>query len=75
VPPGADVFQDAPTTETASAAPGTCQWCRAELPIRENLNFCPFCGTDLKLVPCSECGEELEPEWRFCIACGTEVTD
>jgi len=73
VPPGVDVFQDAPTTDTAAAAVGACQWCRAELPVRENLNFCPFCGTDLKVVPCNECGEELEPEWRFCISCGTEV--
>jgi len=73
VPPGVDVFTDAPATDTGPAAPGACQWCRAELPVRENLNFCPFCGTDLKVVPCSECGEELDPEWRFCISCGTEV--
>jgi hypothetical protein len=73
VPPGVDVFQDAPATDAGPAAPGACQWCRAELPARENLNFCPFCGTDLKVVPCNECGEELDPEWRFCISCGTEV--
>ena len=71
VPPGVDVFQD--TSDTGAAAPGACQWCRAELPARENLNYCPFCGTDLKVVPCNECGEELDPEWRFCISCGTEV--
>jgi hypothetical protein len=72
VPPGVDVFaaRSAPAAASAAAA---CQWCRAELPVRENLNFCPFCGTDLKVVPCPECGEELEPEWRFCIACGVEV--
>lgn len=75
VPPGVDVFEDAPATDTTAPAPGACQWCRAELPTRENLNFCPFCGTDLKVVPCNECGEELEPEWRFCISCGTEVAD
>ena len=51
----------------------SCLWCRATLPERDNLNFCPFCGMDLKLVPCAGCGEELEPDWRFCIACGTEV--
>ena len=50
-----------------------CRWCRAELPQRGSLNFCPFCGTDVNVVPCSGCGEELEPEWRFCVACGTEV--
>lgn len=54
-------------------APETCRWCRAELPARATLNFCPFCGTDVHVVPCPECGEELDPEWRFCISCGAEV--
>ena len=72
VPPGVDVFQD-PTPSVPGTMRHACQWCRAELPARDNLNFCPFCGTDLKVVPCNECGEELEPEWRFCIACGAEV--
>lgn len=72
VPPGVDVFQDA-AADMTSASPTACLWCRAELPVRENLNFCPFCGTDLKVVPCNDCGEELDPDWRFCIACGTEV--
>ncbi|MHB1193425.1 MAG: zinc ribbon domain-containing protein [Longimicrobiales bacterium] len=57
----------------AHAVPDTCRWCRAELPPRANLNFCPFCGTDVHVVPCPGCGEELDPEWRFCISCGTEV--
>jgi hypothetical protein len=73
VPPGVDVFQDRTAREAPLPPPAGCQWCRAELPVRDNLNFCPFCGTDLKVVPCRECGEELEPEWRFCIACGVEV--
>jgi hypothetical protein len=72
VPPGVDVFQDA-SGDAPSAAPTACLWCRAELPTKENLNFCPFCGTDLKVVPCNDCGEELDPDWRFCISCGTEV--
>jgi hypothetical protein len=54
---------------------GTCVWCRAELPERANLNFCPFCGTDLKLVPCGACGEEIEPSWLFCASCGTKSGD
>ena len=75
VPPGVDVFQDASSDSKADTPrPESCQWCRAELPVRDNLNFCPFCGTDLKLMPCSECGEELELHWRFCINCGTEVS-
>lgn len=74
VPPGVDVFQNRmAATATGAATPGSCQWCRAELPARANLNFCPFCGTDLKVVPCGACGEELDPDWRFCISCGVEV--
>lgn len=67
---------DEPAGSTvASATEGdgdTCRWCRAPLPARDNLNFCPYCGTDVHAVPCAGCGEELEPEWRFCISCGTE---
>lgn len=61
--------------EDESGVPGgePCRWCRAELPERGKLNFCPFCGTDLKLVPCPSCREELDPDWRFCVSCGTEV--
>jgi hypothetical protein len=70
-PPGLDPFEARATGETSAPA---CPWCRAELPARDTLNFCPFCGTDLKVVPCRKCGEELEPSWRFCIACGTEVS-
>jgi hypothetical protein len=72
VPPGVDVFQE-PAPGAAPALQTACLWCRAELPVRENLNFCPFCGTDLKVVPCNDCGEELDPDWRFCISCGTEA--
>jgi len=50
-----------------------CQWCRAELPRREKLNYCPFCGTDLTLFPCPSCGDEVESGWRFCVSCGEEV--
>ncbi len=53
---------------------GACPWCRAELPRRTELNFCPFCGTDVKLIPCAACGEELEEGWRFCAACGSEAS-
>jgi len=75
VPPGAEVFPNGQAEAPPEGeARGSCLWCRAELPKRDNLNFCPFCGTDLKVVPCNECGQELEPEWRFCISCGTEVS-
>jgi hypothetical protein len=71
--PAPDEPLEAPAPE-AGAASESCRWCRAELPRKPNLNFCPFCGTDVHVVPCPACGEELEPEWRFCISCGAEVT-
>jgi hypothetical protein len=50
-----------------------CPWCREKLPQRPGVRFCPFCGSNVRLVPCPACGEELELNWRFCVACGTEV--
>lgn len=74
--------EDAPSAAGVGAAPSSgedrpeaCRWCRAELPKRPDLNFCPFCGTDVHVVPCPGCGQELESEWRFCISCGTEVPE
>lgn len=63
-----DVASAGASAETDDA----CRWCRAELPKRDNLNYCPFCGQDVRVVPCPSCGEAMEPEWRFCIACGAE---
>lgn len=76
-PSDASTSEPTPTPEASgptSAGDGACAWCRAELPSREGVNFCPFCGTDLKLVPCPACGEEVEPGWRFCATCGTEAS-
>ena len=72
---GDESAQEASESESESdREPQTsCRWCRADLPERGTLSFCPFCGTDVRLVPCPGCGGELEPEWRFCAACGTEV--
>lgn len=51
-----------------------CRWCGETLPTgRSALRFCPQCGHDVRAIPCPACGEELEPGWRFCIACGEEV--
>lgn len=50
-----------------------CPWCREALPQQARVRFCPFCGSNVQLVPCPSCGEELRLNWRFCIACGTEV--
>ena len=69
-----DAPQSTPEAAVTAHDDGTaCAWCRQVLPDRPNLNFCPFCGTDMRIVPCGSCGEALEPGWRFCIACGTEV--
>lgn len=59
--------------DSGDAAPETCPWCRENLPRRGGVKFCPFCGSNVQMVPCPECGEELELNWRFCVACGTEV--
>ncbi len=53
--------------------PEACPECDAELPDRDNLRFCPFCGTNVFLLPCRSCGEVLERGWNYCLACGTAV--
>ncbi len=50
-----------------------CHWCREDLPARESIHFCPFCGSDLRPSPCRECGEAMEARWQFCPSCGTDV--
>ena len=59
--------------QAGERAPGSCAWCGEDLPRRQIVNYCPFCGANLHWVPCANCGEEMEPGWRFCVACGTEV--
>lgn len=101
VPPGVDIFADAPASGTHAAAGmdpvesagesgvirpplapefveepaagARCRSCSEALPARDGMNFCPFCGSDLRVVSCASCGAELEPEWRFCAACGAEA--
>ncbi len=81
------VEEEAPSPaepDAAAAAPGAtapeataptetdpCRACGEPLPDRDEVNFCPFCGTDLRIVPCASCGTTLEPAWRFCPSCGT----
>ena len=52
-----------------------CRWCREALPACESVNYCPFCGSDLRPSPCQECGEAMEARWHFCISCGADVRD
>jgi len=76
-PPLAPEYVEAPGSNGDEvgqpAIDGVCVWCRSRLPDRENLNFCPFCGTDRTLIPCASCGEEVESDWLYCGMCGTEV--
>lgn len=65
------VSQEEPSEEDSA---GTCLWCREQLPDRQDLRFCPFCGSSVDVRPCPECGAEVESDWIFCIACGTEAT-
>jgi hypothetical protein len=67
-------FAESPLAEGEDRPPfEACPWCRESLPQRGGVKFCPFCGSNVQLVPCPACGEELELNWRFCIACGMEV--
>ena len=53
-----------------------CHWCRETLPACELVNYCPFCGSDVRPSPsCQECGEAMEARWHFCISCGADVRD
>lgn len=47
-----------------------CSGCAAALPPGRDVRFCPFCGLRLRTVECRQCGETVEPEWRYCPACG-----
>ena len=68
------VEEEMEPVEPESDSSDNCPWCRENLPDRRGVKFCPFCGSNVRLVPCPECGEELELKWRFCIACGTEIS-
>lgn len=54
----------------AAARAGRCLFCDSNLPPGRAIRFCPFCGADQTLRPCAACGEPVEPDWAFCIACG-----
>ena len=51
------------------ARPG-CQYCGQSLPEDRTVHFCPHCGQNLLARRCAACSAELEPGWKFCVACG-----
>lgn len=63
---------DGPTP--SAPPPSECPDCTRSLPAREGLRFCPFCGTNVFVTACGECGEVLERDWAFCVACGTSTS-
>jgi predicted RNA-binding Zn-ribbon protein involved in translation (DUF1610 family) len=60
-----------PEAETVprSSRPG-CRYCGQELPEDRQVHFCPSCGQNLLARRCAACSAELEPGWKFCVACG-----
>ncbi len=69
-----DVAEPAPTV-TPAADESACGACGGTLPSTRAAHYCPFCGRDLQALACTSCGSELESRWRFCLTCGTAVTD
>jgi hypothetical protein len=62
--------REAPRSETNGHG---CAFCDSSLPSGRAVRFCPFCGADQSKRPCPSCGETLEPDWAYCIACGTHA--
>jgi hypothetical protein len=58
-----------PGVGTKAARPG-CKYCGQALPHGREVRFCPHCGQDLAMLRCGACSAELEPGWKFCVACG-----
>jgi hypothetical protein len=65
--------QEDDVMEMKAAPAAHCAYCDSKLPPNRQLRYCPFCGADQSMQPCPSCGEALEPDWAFCIACGTAV--
>ena len=73
VPPSEPALDDDSTEADPGGAVTVCHWCREDLPVRDSIHFCPFCGSDLRPSPCGECGEAMEARWQFCVSCGADV--
>jgi len=47
-----------------------CKYCGQTLPEGREVLFCPSCGQNLLVRRCAACSAEIEPGWKFCVACG-----
>lgn len=66
-----DSSQSQGSVATAHAG-GGCAFCQGSLPGGRVVRFCPHCGADQAMKPCSSCREPLDPSWKFCIGCGSQ---
>jgi hypothetical protein len=51
----------------------SCQFCGHSLPAGRTVNFCPNCGLNVTKRRCPGCSSEVQPGWRFCVACGRAI--
>jgi hypothetical protein len=71
--PAAETVSPQFAAATKAAEQAECRYCSNALPAGRTVNFCPFCGQNLRVRNCPACGAELESGWRFCLACGKGV--
>jgi len=78
MPPGvsqAEAVENGAVLVEELVGTSACPGCEEVLPVRESMKFCPHCGIDTLEAPCRSCGEVLDREWRFCVACGVSTQD
>jgi RNA polymerase subunit RPABC4/transcription elongation factor Spt4 len=78
MPPGvvqAEAVEEGVLLVKESVRTSACPGCEELLPVRESMKFCPHCGINSLEAPCRSCGEVLDREWRFCVACGVPTED
>lgn len=66
---------EGPAPDALPLPPERCMHCDTVLPKDRAINFCQTCGRSVTMVPCDHCGADMEPGWRFCVACGQEATE
>jgi len=61
-----------PGVNSISASSGQrCAHCG--FPLQQNFAFCPGCGMSLKTAECPACGQKVDPSWRACAFCGSQL--